>query len=170
MTNFLKGMSGHQRPQPISDEWLTPPEIIRALGFFNLDPCATCGQVENSYPWTTAATMYCKKDNGLQKRWEGFVWLNPPYGKTIGAWMARMAKHNDGIALVFARTETGWFQDSVFKTATSLFFLMGRLRFYKPDGTPGGYTGGAPSVFVAYGEEAHRRLKNLQMPGRLIRL
>lgn len=34
-------LSGHQRPNAgLSDDWLTPPEIIEALGPFDLDPCA----------------------------------------------------------------------------------------------------------------------------------
>lgn len=170
-TGFMKGMSGHQRSNPITDEWLTPPEILKALGPFELDPCATCGQAHDGFkPWTAAMVQFCKCSDGLSQKWHGMVWLNPPYGKKIGAWMAKLAKHKKGIALVFARTETGWFQDCVFRTATSLFFVMGRIRFYKPDGTPGGYTGGAPSVFVAYGKEASDRIENLQMPGRFVRL
>ncbi len=81
-----------------------------------------------------------------------------------------MAKHNNGIALVFARTETGWFQDSVFRSASGLFFVMGRIRFHKPDGVPGQYTGGAPSVFIAYGPEAVIRLRDLKMPGKYVDL
>ena len=36
-----------QRSVNYSDEWYTPPEIIRALGEFNLDPCAAPPQFEN---------------------------------------------------------------------------------------------------------------------------
>ena len=31
------------------DEWLTPPEIIQALGHFDLDPCSPIDR-----PWPTA--------------------------------------------------------------------------------------------------------------------
>lgn len=170
MTRFLSGMSSHQRVNPIGEDWLTPPEIVSALGPFDLDPCACCAQVHAGDAPPTAKTNYCKCDNGLNKKWDGFVYLNPPYGSKIGAWVARLARHNHGIALVFARTETGWFQDGVFRTAKALFFLGSRLRFYKPDGTPGKYTGGAPSVFAAYGDVAVQRLKMLQMRGRFVTL
>lgn len=33
------GLSAHQKNGG-HDEWLTPPEILRALGAFDLDPCA----------------------------------------------------------------------------------------------------------------------------------
>lgn len=38
-----KGMGSHQSAAMLKDEWLTPPEIIQALGgpeSFDLDPCA----------------------------------------------------------------------------------------------------------------------------------
>lgn len=37
------GMGSHQSAAMLKDEWLTPPEIIKALGgpeSFDLDPCA----------------------------------------------------------------------------------------------------------------------------------
>lgn len=35
------------------DEWLTPPEIIKALGPFDLDPCAPINR-----PWSTVTQHY----------------------------------------------------------------------------------------------------------------
>ena len=170
VTNFLKGMSGHQRKAAAVSDWLTPPEIVKALGPFDLDPCAPCLMAHDGKPWRTATLHHCPCDNGLEKPWKGFVWLNPPYGTRIGAWAAKMARHQDGILLAFARLEVGWFQDSVFRRAVALFFPAGRLRFYRPDGTPGDYTGGAPSVFAAYGPTAAERLRKLQMRGHLVTL
>ena len=165
-------MTGDQRVSPISEEWLTPPEIIRALGPIDTDPCVPCSMRHGfDAPWTIGDRRYCKCDNGLEREWKGFVWLNPPYGLNIGRWLAKMSKHRNGIALIFARTETGFFQDSVFRTASALFFPARRIRFHKPDGTPGGYTGGAPSVFVAYGTDAVYRLDELlKMRGCLVSL
>lgn len=66
------------------DEWLTPPEIIRALGEFDLDPCAPIVR-----PWDMAKAHYTELDNGLIRPWHGRVWLNPPlwyqYGPVAGA-------------------------------------------------------------------------------------
>lgn len=87
------------------DEWLTPPEIIKAFPEFDLDPCAPINR-----PWPTARAHYTKDDDGLQKDWQGCVWMNPPYGSECQKWLAKLAEHGNGIALVFARTETKMFQ------------------------------------------------------------
>ncbi len=96
------------------------------------------------------------------REWNGFVWCNPPYGKALGTWLNRMAVHGNGIALVFARTETRAFFDYVWPFATSILFLKGRLTFNCADGSVlkhGGNSGG-PSVLIGYGATADRRLKD----------
>ena len=113
----------------LKDEWLTPPYIIDDLGPFDLDPCAPIGR-----PWATAAVHYTVEDNGLWKPWAGRVWLNPPYGNRTGEWLGRLAQHRNGIALIFARTETEMFFRYVWDRASSVLFIRGRLRFYHADG------------------------------------
>ena len=147
------------------DEWLTPPEIIKSIGEFDLDPCSPINR-----PWNTARNHYTKKDDGLKKVWSGRVWLNPPYGNQTGIWLKKMAEHNNGIALIFARTETRMFFDYVWNKASSLFFIKGRLRFYNVDGTLGNNTSGAPSVLVAYGKENDIILQNINLEGKYIKL
>jgi hypothetical protein len=79
-----------------TDEWYTPKEIIDALGKFDLDPCAPMRPL-----WRTARVMYNKEQDGLKQKWEGRVWLNPPYSRpTIEHFIARMVEHNNGIALL----------------------------------------------------------------------
>src|SRR5690606_32581407 len=70
----------------------------------------------------------------------------------VGPWMRRMARHNLGTALIFARTETSVFFETVWRAATALLFLEGRLHFHHPDGRRAEANGGAPSVLVAYGQ------------------
>ena len=69
-----------------------------------------------------------------------------------------MAAHSNGIALIFARTETQHFERSVWPHARALYFFFGRLNFFRPDGVCGDQSGGAPSVLVGYGDEGLRRL------------
>ena len=103
------GIGSHTRAvQGQTDCWLTPPEIIDALGPFDLDPCAAPGQ-----PWTTAKHHYAPPQDGLQLPWFGRIWLNPPYGQQTGLWLDRLSRHGNGIALVFARTETAMFFEHV---------------------------------------------------------
>lgn len=151
-----RGMAGPHLPVSLSDEWLTPPALLRLLGDFDLDPCACRTQ-----PWPTAARHFTVDDNGFAQRWEGRVWLNPPYGRATSLWLGRLAEHGDGIALIFARTETAMFFEHVWPKADGILFLRGRLTFYRPDGTPGDFNGGAPSCLVAYGEGNARRLAGL---------
>lgn len=87
-----------------NDEWLTPPPIIQALGFFDLDPCAPVDR-----PWDTARQHYSRRDDGLAQDWGGRVWMNPPFGTQAIDWLRKMVKHGNGIALVPARTETRMF-------------------------------------------------------------
>ena len=126
------------------DEWLTPPEIIRSLGSFDLDPCSPINR-----PWDTAKHHYTINDDGLRTGWFGRVWCNPPYGKELIHWLKRCSEHKNCIALVFARTDTKAFQRYVFPCCEAVLFLAGRIRFYDVKGTQCG-TAGAPSVLIAY--------------------
>lgn len=129
------------------DEWLTPPAILKSLGEFDLDPCSPINR-----PWPTAKQHYTILDNGLLKEWFGRVWCNPPYGRVMIYWLNKMALHNNGIALTFARTETKQFQQFVFPIADSILFIKGRLSFYNVDATKGKSNATGPSVLIAYGE------------------
>lgn len=158
-----KGMGGHQSTRMISDEWLTPPEIIHSLGIFDLDPC---GAINAFY--STALTTFTVVDDGLSKDWFGRVWLNPPYGSNTKTWLSKLANHGNGIALIFARTETKMFIDHVWNKANSLFFLYGRLNFYHVNGIKGNINSGAPSVLVAYGKNNTKTLKECGLYGKHI--
>lgn len=125
-------------------DWLTPPEILHALGPFDLDPCASQYQ-----PWPTAAKQYTIEDNGLTKEWVGRVWCNPPYGPHAAQWLKRCAAHGNAIAFVFARTDTAVFQENVFPFATAMLFMRGRVSFRLPGGGKAG-PAGAPSVLIAF--------------------
>ncbi len=129
-----------------ADEWLTPPDILSALGPFDLDPCAPINR-----PWDMAARHYTVADDGLSKPWVGRIWLNPPYGTHTFEWMERLSEHQCGIALIFARTETRGFHRTIWDKAHSVFFFKGRLKFFHVTGQRGG-TANAPSCLVSYSE------------------
>jgi hypothetical protein len=138
-------MTSHQARTAQTHEWLTPPEILRALGEFDLDPCAPVMR-----PWPMAREHYTIRDNGLLKPWHGRVWLNPPFGDKTGDWLARMVHHNNGIALLPARTETKHFQQFVFEAAEAVCFLKKRPHFHYVDGRRAEFNSGVPMVLVAY--------------------
>ena len=158
-------IGGHQSPKSLKEEWLTPPWLIEALGKFDLDPCAPIIR-----PWDTAKKHFTIADNGLNKEWFGRVWLNPPYGRKTDFWLARMADHNRGTALMFARTETNMFFEHIWNSASALLFLKGRISFHHANGTLANHSGGAPSVLIAYGEEDFHALKSCGLEGKFISL
>lgn len=160
-----KGIGGHQSAKMRTDEWLTPPEILNALGEFDLDPCAPINR-----PWNMAKEHFTVMDNGLKKDWSGRVWLNPPYGLQCAKWLNRLALHGNGIALIFARTETDMFFEHVWGKADAILFIKGRLHFHNTEGQRARANAGAPSVLVAFGYENVSVLKHSKIPGKLILL
>lgn len=156
-------MGAHQSARAETTTWLTPPHILRALGPFDLDPCAAPG-------WSTARHHIILPADGLAAEWSGRVWLNPPYSSAAWRWMAKLADHGHGTALVFARTETAGFVAQVWERATAVRFLHGRLHFHKPDGSRARANAGAPSVLVAYGQFDAWMLRTARVAGTYLEL
>lgn len=145
-------------------DWLTPPHILQALGKFDLDPCASQHQ-----PWETAVQQFTIEDDGLSREWQGRVWCNPPYGSHAEKFLKRMAEHGNGIALIFARTETKAFQEWCWRRAHAMLFMAGRIKFRLPGGGSAG-PAGAPSVLIAYGSSNASFLRASGIPGYFVPL
>ena len=92
------------------------------------------------------------------------MWLNPPYGKYTSDWLAKMHAHRNGIALVFARTDCGWFHDYVIK-ADAILFLKGRIKFVDGLGATSGNGAGSGSMLIAWGSRAVTALKRMETNG-----
>ena len=136
-----------------SPEWYTPNEVVEraeaALGGIALDPCSNEGT-----PTVPAATHITKADDGLAVPWSGTVYMNPPYGRGISEWVEKLAEEyaegrvTEAIALVPARTDTGWFSNL---RDCAICFIRGRLRFSGMDtGAP------FPSAVVYFGRDLRR--------------
>lgn len=150
-----------------SDEWYTPPHIIRSLGDFDLDPATSLDAYKLN---KSADNFYTAKENGLVRTWRGRVWLNPPYSNPLlQEFLKKMAQHNWGIALVFAKIEAKWFHDIVFEHATAIKFLYDRIRFYRQDGTKGMQPRNG-SMLVAYGKKDAEILSNNTIKGKFLYL
>ena len=163
-----RAIGGHHSAGAKTHTWLTPPAILDALGPFDLDPCA-CPEPR---PWATAATMWTRDDNPLNRQWPAGarVWMNPPFGPkaTAIAFMARMAEHGRGTALLYARTETDLFFDTVWAKASVLLFLKGRINFHHQDGRRAKANSGAPVVLIAYGQHDAACLVASGLAGKLV--
>ena len=110
--------------------WATPQTWFDYLNLefdFTLDPCCV--------PETAkCAKFYTPADDGLSKSWaDERVFMNPPYGREIGAWMKKAYKEaRDNMALVVcfvpARVDTNWWHDYAAKAA-DIRFPKGRVKF-----------------------------------------
>ena len=160
-------MSSHPyaaRPVAESHVWLTPPSIKDPLGPFDLDPCAA----PSPRPWATASRHIELPEDGLAAEWTGRVWCNPPFGTQTAAWIRRMAEHGNGVALVFARTDTKMFMQWVWPYASAVMFLAGRPKFYRPDGTQAKGNSGGPIVLIAYGQANADALRSSGLAGEVV--
>lgn len=135
-------------PRPkYSDEFYTPPKFVTSFGEFDLDPCAG--------PMRHAKTNW--KNRGLEREWFGRVWLNPPYSD-IYAWLEKFAQHGNGMCLLNARCETGWFQ-RLAAISDGIFFPRHRIQFLSGGRPPVG------SVLFALGRSNMAALKCSDIPG-----
>lgn len=89
------------------------------------------------------------------------MWLNPPYGPNTPDWLQKMHKHRNGVASVFARTDTNWFQDFCLK-ADALCFLKGRIAFVDWYDRTKSQGAGAGSLLIAWGGASVEALKNFE--------
>lgn len=113
-------------------EYGTPLSIIAAAKIamygIDLDPCA---DPKRLLPEVT--NHYTEEDNGLVRPWEGNIFINPPYGRSVSHWIDKgLAEYSIGTAkqmifLVAARTDTKWFNQLAYYGPWCA--VRGRLRF-----------------------------------------
>src|SRR2546425_1697308 len=91
-------------------EWETPQsffEVYHAEFGFTLDVAAQPGNAK-------CARYFTPEENGLAQPWIGVCWCNPPYGKTIGLWVAKAYESAlqgaTVVCLLPVRTDTKWWQ------------------------------------------------------------
>lgn len=109
-------------------EWPTPQDLfdkINARFNFTLDVCAT---TENA----KCAIFFTKEIDGLSQKWSGTCWMNPPYGRAMIAWLNKAVKEKANgvttVALIPARTNTGWWHDIIIPHS-KVEFIRGRPKF-----------------------------------------
>lgn len=118
------------RSSVTTGEWETPESLfneLNAIFHFDIDVCASAENKKCEY-------YYSKQHDALlqQWRWEGVVWMNPPYGRGINAWVKK-AYHSSTVigttvvCLLPVRTDTAWWKNYVRRG--SVIYLRGRLSF-----------------------------------------
>jgi hypothetical protein len=127
-------MALHELSVGATDEWYTPKYIFDAMGEqFDMDVSSPGSDVT---PWIPAQRFVTSESLSLP--WQGFVWMNPPFGARNGLvpWLAKFFGHGNGIALVPDRTSAPWWQFYA-PSATSILFVAKKIRFIGVDGVPG---------------------------------
>ena len=140
-----------------SNEWETPPEFFDKLNKrfkFTLDPCSTHANHK-------CAKHYTIEENGLSKSWaDETVFVNPPYAD-VGAWVKKAYEESTQnnamvVMLIPSRTDTKYWHDYIMQSASAIYFVKGRLKFYnkviadytgKSDISPAPF----PSAVVVFG-------------------
>ena len=136
--------------------WQTPKDLLERLylvfGPFDLDPCSPTR--DRAAAPVRARMYFTQEDDGLSLPWHGVVFLNPPYGRELPRWVAKAREEvaagraRTAIALVPARTDTGWWHNDIARQA-DIFFLRGRLRFGE-----GVQSAPFPSALAVWGADA----------------
>jgi len=126
-----------------SDEWYTPKYIFDAMGFvFDLD-------VASPPRATNCPCRAYLSARSLETEWQGFVWMNPPFGGRNGLvpWLEKFMAHANGVALVPDRTSAPWFQHFA-PMADSILFVAPKVKFERPDGSTGQQPGNGTALFA----------------------
>lgn len=119
----------YHHPSTKRDDWETPYALFARydrIHRFTVDAAALPHNAK-------CARFFTPEMDGLAQDWsDERVWLNPPYGRAIAPWMCK-AYHESTrngalvVALVPARTDSGWWHD--FVKPADVEFLRGRVRF-----------------------------------------
>ena len=123
-------------------QWYTPPEFIEAarqtMGGIDLDPASA----ELPQQLVKAERYYTAETNGLDKKWSGRVWMNPPYGTDlIRDFIRKLIEHvnagdvTEAVVLVNNATDTAWFQ-MLADVAVAICFPKGRIKYLDSTGEP----------------------------------
>ncbi len=142
-------------------DWRTPSWLFELLDQefdFCLD--ASASSRDHKTP------NYLDEDlDGLSVQWWGRVFVNPPYGRELDAWMrkAYLASRAGAVvvALVPSRTDVAWWHDYVSR-ASEIRFVRGRLGFNDSRGRAP-----FPSVVIVFraGDES-ARVSSIYRPGK----
>lgn len=155
--------------------WGTPEYIVEpledAMGGFDLDPAAGA----EPRPYAEDRILPGPDDSpteggGLDEKWYGDVWLNPPFGRWENpAWAEKVQQELSNVdsmtCLVPSSTAANWFQDT-YESFDLLAFPGFRIEYLSGDSfAPAGFD----SVIAVYGdypEEYPDALESIGRPDR----
>ena len=136
------------------NEWYTPAQFIESarlvMGSIDTDPASS--PIANAT--VKAARFFTKDEDGLKQKWEGNVWMNPPYAQPLMSQFAEaisekfeICEIQQAIILVNNATETQWFQRMA-SVASAVCFPKSRVKFLDPNGKPGAPLQGQAIIYM----------------------
>jgi len=141
-----------------TDERWTPRWVFDALAeTFDIDPASPVGGGDA----VPAAVKLTRLEDGLSQRWDGFVWLNPPFSAST-PWADRFRAHGHGVWLG-PIANARWFVDLA--RAADRLYLCRDFPFDHP--THAGRRSSMPLAFVALGPRAVAAVDRLAASGRV---
>jgi hypothetical protein len=126
------------------NEWYTPTKYIESarlvMGSIDTDPASS----ELANKTVKANKYFTEETNGLNQKWEGNVWMNPPYAQPLISDFSNclIEKYNAGefnqaCVLVNNATETQFYQ-VLMKCCSAICFIKGRIKFIDENGNATG--------------------------------
>jgi len=122
----------------VKDTWTTPRDLFNKLDTefgFTLDACAlACSALCPQWygpDHTDPLRRDCLVTDWVTDARGGAIFMNPPYGRVIGAFMAKANNEAQRgarvVCLVPSRTDTNWFHN--YAIHWEVRYLRGRLKF-----------------------------------------
>ena len=155
-----------------SDQWWTPLHILVGVKMFFAealggDPRIPLDPATDESTPTGAETFYSSK--GEDEPWWDGTFVNPPYGKDIKKFTAKIKEETANGVLVVAllpatRGEQKYWQEEVYNDKlSSLCLVRKRLHFLKPDGEERGSAPFASTLFFynAYWADVSKSFKDI---------
>jgi ParB family chromosome partitioning protein len=124
------------------NEWYTPDYLIESakivMGNIDLDPASS--KLANQI--IKAKKYFDINSNGLDQKWYGNVWLNPPYSQPLISQFSdkintEINNFTQACILTNNATETEWYQN-ILINASVVCFLKSRIKFIDLNGNPSG--------------------------------
>jgi ParB family chromosome partitioning protein len=110
------------------------------MGGIDCDPASS----EIANRTVKAKKFFDKDENGLEQKWKGRVFLNPPYAQPLVSQFAEAVaakfeseEIEQAVVLVNNATETGWFA-RIAGVASAICFPSSRIKFVDPSGAKSG--------------------------------
>ena len=155
-----------------NNEWYTPPEYIESaravMGKIDVDPASN----DHAQNTIKAQNYYTVNDNGLDAKWNGNVWLNPPYSSKeiklfIDKLISELADGNTKQAILLTNnsTDTTWWHKAV-NVSNAICFTAGRISFYDQNCGPSSPTNG--QNFIYYGSNKHKFKTEFSKHGKIM--